>query len=158
MIMRIGLEWVFWAGAALSIWLLTLASLNGADLAVASASGAFVGVAAVVARRVLGIRLDPSPRVLRWLVRLPVSAVHDTVTVLSYPWLHLLDHDTEGEWKRVPVQPGPDPRDSTNRALATLLVSSTPDSFVVHADTDTGELVIHVLAGGGMSMHEAVRR
>ncbi|HTW20627.1 MAG TPA: hypothetical protein VME70_10505 [Mycobacteriales bacterium] len=157
-IAKVGGEWLAWTAAALGVWLLTLSSVTGADLIVAGPSAASCAAAAVAVRRTLGVRLDPSRRYLRWAVAVPAAVVADTVAVLALPWRERFRPRSEGHWQRIPVAPGPDPRPSTTRAAATLLVSLSPGSFVVNGDVDTGELLTHVLAGGRRSMTDAVRR
>jgi hypothetical protein len=153
----LGLEWIGWAAAALGVWLLTLASVTGADLAVASAAAALCGIAAVATRRMLDLKLRPSPRILRWLRRLPAAIAVDTVSVLSLPWRRR-GEEPEGSWQRVPIAPGPEPRDSTSRSAATIILSVPPASFVVHDDSDTGELLVHRLVDSPAGMTEVVRR
>jgi multisubunit Na+/H+ antiporter MnhE subunit len=157
-IIRIGVEWLAWSALALAIWLLTLSSVNGADLSVASPAAAACGVVAVAVHRVLGLRVRPSHRYLRWTCSLPAAIVEDTVAVLSLPWRRLFRRGDEGHWERVPVAPGSAIQASTTRAAATMFVSVTPGSFVVHDDDDTGELLVHVLVDSPTSMTEVVRR
>lgn len=154
----LGLEWGAWAAAALAVWLLTLSSVSGADLAVACPAAAACAVAAVAVHRVLGLRLRPSTRYLRWVWALPAAIVEDTVRVLSLPWRRLFRAGEEGRWERVPVAPRPAVQASTSRAAATMFVSVTPGSFVVHDDDDTGDLLVHVLVDSPTSMTEVVRR
>jgi multisubunit Na+/H+ antiporter MnhE subunit len=160
MIIRLGLEWVAWAGAVLVVWLLTLASVSGADLTVAGVAAAACGTAAVATRRALGLRLHPSRRYLRWLAPLPVGIAYDTAAVLSLPWRRLFRRGREGRWVRIPVAPGTGVRASTARAAATMAVSVTPGSFVVDDDPKTGELTVHLLVGRRSpgSMTKAVQK
>jgi hypothetical protein len=157
-IVVVGLEWVSWAAGALVVWLLTLSSVSGADLAIASACAAITATATVAARRVLRLDMKPSARPLRWLAPLPVAAVQDTAAVLALPWRRRFRRQREGRWQRVPVAPGDAPQPAALRATATLFVSFTPSSVVVDDDAATGELLTHVLVRSPVSMSKAVRR
>lgn len=157
-IIRVGLEWLAWAAAALGIWLLTLSSVETADLSVASAAAAACATAAVAVRRALGLRLHPTRRYWRWIPPLPAAIAQDTVGVLALPWRRRFRSEREGRWQRVPVAPGPGVLPSTSRAAATMFVSFTPGSFVVDDDTATGELLVHVLVDSPASMTKAVQK
>lgn len=155
---RLGLEWIAWAVVALMVWLLTLASVSRADLSIASPAAAVCATVAVAVHHVLGLRLRPSRRYFAWIRVLPAAITQDTVRVLSLPWRQAFHHHEEGHWQRVPVAPGTGERASTSRAAATMFVSFTPGSFVVHDDSDTGELLTHILVSSPASMTDVVRR
>lgn len=153
------LEALWWAGAGLGIWLLTLSAVTPGDLILATPSAIVCGVLAVAARRALRAQWRYPARAGAWALRLPLIIVTDTVRVLALPWLRLLGRRAdEGKFVRVAVAPGADLRANTRRAAAIVLVSATPGSFVVHDDPDTGELVVHGLLDGGPSMHVVVTR
>lgn len=153
-------EVIVWWAAGLGVWLLTLSSVDGPDLIVATPLALVGGVLAVVARRALGGDWPYPHGALRWARRLPVAIGYDTVRILARPWTWVLGRrPDEGRMVRVPVMPGPDPQSTARRAAAVFLVSLTPGSYAVHTDDDTGELLVHSMGGNPRwSMEETVRR
>lgn len=153
-------EVVFWWASALGVWLLTLSSVDDADLIVATPLALACGVLAAAARRALAARWHYPHRAMAWLVRLPVAILIDTVTILSLPWRKLLGRlPDEGKLTRIAVSPGAEVQPTSRRTLAAFLVSVTPGTYAVHADSDTGELVVHELGRRSRpSMIEVVQR
>lgn len=156
-ILTVACELAAWWAATLGLWLLTLSSVNSPDLIVAVPSTLVCAVLAVAVRRALGASWRWPDGTGRWAARLPLAVLLDAVGVLSLPF-RPGGRSRAGEWQRVPVLPGADPRRTTKRTVATVLVSSTPGSVVVNDDDDTGELLVHSLIGGPWSMEEVVRR
>lgn len=158
--LAVGVEVTIWWAIGLGVWLLTLSSVDGPDLIVATPLTLGGGVLAVMARRVLGGDWPYPHRASAWAGRLPIAIGYDTVRILARPWVVLLSRrPDEGHFVRIPVAPGPDARSTTRRAAAVFLVSLTPGSYAVHADDDTGELVVHCMGGSPRwSMDEVVRR
>lgn len=151
-------EAVLWWAAALGVWLLTLSSVTGQDLAIAVPTSLACGVAAVVTRRTLALRLVPDPWVARWALRQPLALVTDTVAMLALPWRVLVGRADEGRLVRVPVRTGPRRRAPLTRAAAVVLVSSTPGSVALDVDEESGELVLHVMNDSRFDMQNAVQR
>lgn len=150
-------EVVAWWAATLGVWLLTLSSVTAADLEVAIPCAFACGGAAVVVRRTLGGEWSRPVGTGAWLLRLLPAIASDTALVLALPWRRG-SAERVGELKRIPVAPGATSRARTTRAVASLLLSATPGSFVVHTDDDTGELLVHSLVGGPVDLAEAMRR
>ena len=154
---RRALEAVFWWGACLGVWLISLSALSGPDLLVAATVSLPCGLLAVAAReaagnawslRWLGRGQRPLHR-LRVLAALPVALLADTVQALgSVPARH------QGRFRRVPVTDGRGDAasDRARRAAATLAVSLTPGSLVVDIHPETGEALVHVLSEHGPDM------
>jgi hypothetical protein len=83
--------------------------------------------------------------VLRWLAALPRSVAVDTVHVLALPW-HPAGRSDAGEFRRVPLgAPGETPGAEGRRAVAAVLLSSTPGTYVVDTDPDTGTALVHAI-------------
>jgi hypothetical protein len=153
------LEIVVWWALALGVWLLTLAYVDWPDLVVAVPLALACGVMAAAARRSLAASWQPQRAALRWLRHLPAAVVTDTAIVLSLPWRRLAGRlPDEGRFERVAVSPGPDAAAASRRTAAAVLLSSTPGAYAVHADSDTGELLVHEMGSGPCSMSEAVKR
>lgn len=153
-------EVVFWWAATLGVWLLTLSSVDDADLIVATPLALACALVAAAARGALAARWRYPPRAAVWALRLPIAIVADTARVLALPWRRLLGRlPQEGVLVRVPVAPGADVEPVSWRTAAAVLVSATPGTCVLHADHDTGELLVHdLIPGSRWSMSEAVRR
>lgn len=156
-ILTLAAELAAWWAATLGLWLLTLASVNAPDLMIAVPSSLVCAVLAIGVRRTLGGNWRWPGGTARWVVKLPLAVVTDAVGVLVLPF-RPGGRSRAGEWIRVPVLPGADPRRTTKRAVASVLVSSTPGSVVVHDDEDTGELLVHSLVQSRWSMEGVVRR
>jgi len=150
-------ELAVWWAATLGLWLLTLSSVDAPDLMIAVPSALVCAVLAIVARRTLGGNWRRPGGTAHWALRLPLAVVSDAIGVLVLPF-RPGGRSRTGEWVRVPVLPGAEPRRTTKRTVATVLVSSTPGSVVVNDDNDTGELLVHSLISGPWSMQEVVRK
>jgi multisubunit Na+/H+ antiporter MnhE subunit len=153
-------EIVFWWAAALGVWSLTLSSVDPADLIVATPLAFMCGVMAATARRALAAKWHYPHRASAWLARLPLAIAIDTVAILALPWRKLIGRlPDEGRLVRIPVAAGAEVQPTSRRAAAAFLLSATPGTYVLHADDDTGELLVHELSRrSGSSMIEVVRR
>ncbi len=145
-----------WWAVLVGVWLLTLSTVSPPELAVAGAAALPCAVAATVGRHVVDGRWRVRLRWLRWLVLLPVAVVADTCRVLVLPLRGPAGGQGRGQLRTIPLPDTP-PGDATRRALATIVVSITPGTFVVDADPDADQLVAHSLVGGPPRMDEVVR-
>ena len=157
--LAVAAEVLWWWAAACGVWLLTLSSVNAAELVVALACALPCGLAAWAARVTLGGRWRPRPQWVWWLAPLAVSAFTDAVRVLL---LAVRRHDVDrgaGRLVDVPL-PHSDAEDvATGRAaVATLVLSSTPGTLVVQGDPERGVLTLHSLVPSGSILEKAVRR
>lgn len=152
------LEAAVWWAASLGVWLLTLSSVSGAELAVAVPVSLACGLAAVPVRRTIEVRLRFSLRVVRWLPTYPLALLTDTVAMLVRPLQWLLGQRDEGRLVRIPVSAGPAAQAPLTRAVAATLMSSTPGSMVLDIDDDAGELVVHLMVDGRFGMQHVVQR
>lgn len=152
-------ELLVWAGLALGVWLLTVSAVTPGELILATPCAVVSGVLAVAGRRALLAEWRYPSRAGAWSLWLPVVLLTDLVRVLALPWLRLAGRRSdEGKFVRIAVAPGADARARSRRTAAIVLVSTTPGSYAVHDDADTGELVVHGILDGGPSMHEVVTR
>lgn len=158
-LLAVAAEVVGWWLAACGVWLLTLSSVNAAELVVALACALPCGLAAWAARIALGGSWRPRPWWVRWLAPLAVSAFTDAVRVLL---VAVRRHDVGREAGRLLDVPLPEGEDedvaSARAAVATLVMSSTPGTLVVQGDPERRVLTLHSLVPAGSMLERAVRR
>jgi multisubunit Na+/H+ antiporter MnhE subunit len=158
-LLAVAAEVLWWWAAACGVWLLTLSSVNAAELVVALACGLPCGLAAWAARVALGGRWRLRPWWGWWSAPLAVSVFSDSVRVLGLA-LRRRDVDREaGRLVDVPLREG-EPEDvaSGRAAVATLVMSSTPGTLVVQGDPEGRVLTLHSLVPDGSVLERAVRR
>ncbi|WP_129310788.1 Na+/H+ antiporter subunit E [Streptomyces sp. L2] len=152
-------ELVWWWGAAVGVWLLTLSSVTVPDLVVAAACGLPAAVAAVAGRRAVGGRWRPRAGWLRWAAALPLSVLGDTARVFWTAVRHAGDADAPGRVREVGLpHDEPEPVAAARRALATVTLCSTPGTFVIDDDPERHRLVVHSLSGKTSLVEKAVGR
>jgi multisubunit Na+/H+ antiporter MnhE subunit len=152
-------EVLWWWLAACGVWLLTLSSVNAAELVVSLACALPCGLAAWGARVALGEHWRPRPGWVWWLGPLAVSALTDAVRVLLLAVRH---HDADRDAGRLVdvLLPDGEAGDvaSGRAAVATLVMSTTPATLVVQGDPERGVLTLHSLVPSGSMLERAVRR
>lgn len=157
--LAVAAEVLCWWLAACGVWLLTLSSVNAAELAVALACALTCALAAWAARVTLGGRWRIHPWWVWWLAPLVVSVFSDSVRVLG---LALRRRDTGRERGRlvdVALPEGePDDVAAGRAAMATLVMSATPGTLAVEADPERRVLTLHSLVPAGSLLERAVRR
>jgi multisubunit Na+/H+ antiporter MnhE subunit len=153
-------EVALWWAACVGTWLLTLSSVNTAELVAAVAAGLPCAVVAVLARRAVRGPLSPRAAWLRWLLPVPVAVLADSARVLAVAAGALVGRRIpEGDLRRVTL-----PRDRSagawqnRQAAAVILVSASPGSVVLDVDVDSGEALVHVLTTGRPDVLKAVQR
>jgi multisubunit Na+/H+ antiporter MnhE subunit len=152
-------EMLWWWAASCGVWLLTLSSVNAAELAVALACGLPCGVAAWAARVALGERWRVRPHWVWWLIPLSVAVFSDAVRLLV---LALRPHDLDQEEGRLVDIPLPEDESegvaAGRAAIATLVMSATPGTLAVQGDPGRRVVTLHSLVPGGSALERAVRR
>jgi multisubunit Na+/H+ antiporter MnhE subunit len=150
-------EVVVWWAACLGIWLVSLAAVSGSELLVATCASLPCGVLATAGRQAAQERWTLRPRWLLPLLVLPVAIVTDAVQVLASV---LPGRRDGGHFTTVAIRggAGDEPAAAGRRALATLIVSASPGSIIADIDRDSGEALVHVLAGGGPRMERLATR
>lgn len=141
-----GVEVLAWTLLTWGIWILTLTAVDREDLFVGGLSAVGCGVAAAAARRSYAGGWRPRVSSLLPALLMPVAIVSDAVCVLAAPWrLGRAARVVEIDIGAV----GPTATASARRAIATLVVTSTPGSVVLDALPDDGRLVVHRLRTRG---------
>lgn len=158
--MALLLEGLLWEAACVGLWLLTLSSVNPAEVVVAVVAALPCAALAVAARRAVGGSWRPRPAWARWLLPLPVAVLADTVRVLGLAAGVLLGRRIpDGEVRTVDL-----PRDrpaGTRRAraaAAAALVSAAPGTVVLDVEMRSGRMLVHALGAGRPAMEEVVAR
>jgi multisubunit Na+/H+ antiporter MnhE subunit len=151
-------EVLFWWGASVGIWVLTLSSVSVPELAVAAACGLVCGLLGTAGRRTMGSAWRPRAGWLRWLLPLAVAVPADAARLLLLT-VRPRPTDRAGRYRQAPLdRSGPPAVRAAHEALAVLAVSATPGSFVVDVAPADGRLLIHSVSGGRPQMQEVVRR
>lgn len=141
-----------WWAIAYAVWLISLSSVPLQELLLAAACALPCGVAAAGAR--WAIRDSWWMRVvwLKPLLVLPFAIVSDAAQVLVAGFRR-----RSGSFERISTSTGGDgSADRGRRALSVGLITSTPGSYVIDIDPDSGDLVIHSLAFRGPRMERLV--
>jgi multisubunit Na+/H+ antiporter MnhE subunit len=152
-------EVLWWWGACVGIWLLTLSSVTPAELTVAIACGLPCALAARAARRAAGDAWLPRARWLAWLVLLPAAVLADTARLTGLLAQAARGRADPGRLRdiRLPAaEPGPVAL--AHRALASLAISASPGTLVVDSDPRGSKLTIHAMAGGWPGLDRAAAR
>jgi multisubunit Na+/H+ antiporter MnhE subunit len=142
------IEATCWAAVCVGIWLLTLSSVTLADLSLAIPAGLLCGVLATAGRRLAEGRWRPQPRWAAWLLTVPVNVVVDTIGVWAAAVRAVRTRRPSG-YDQVLQQPAEETEDiaATRRALATLVLSASPGSYIVDFDPDRRQLLAHTVTG-----------
>ncbi|MFI0408908.1 hypothetical protein [Actinomadura sp. 3N508] len=139
-----------WWTVLLAGYLALAAGITVTEITVGALTAAACAAAAVAGHRALlspgrARRAVPPARVLPALAPLPAQITADTARVL-------VRGPTGGRWTDLGVAPGP-----AGRAAATLLLSSSPGTYVGAVDPDRGLLRVHRLARGPSPLERRLR-
>lgn len=134
-------ETVSWWALCFGLWLLTLSTVTSDDVALALAAGLLSAACAAGARRLTGGRWTMRWRWARWLATLPVAVTADTVGVLA--GVYRL-HRTRGCTDTITL-PSRESNSLTEgrAALASLMLSASPASYVFDRDPEQRALHLH---------------
>jgi multisubunit Na+/H+ antiporter MnhE subunit len=141
--------WLPWAAGSMALWMLLTSTVDPPELIVGA--GVSVVTAAIVEalrdREPFGFR--PRLRWVRLAAGIPWRIVSETVSLTAV----LIRYATgrrrvRGAFVAVPFAHGPedDPEAAARRALATVGISVTPNTYVVGFDARRDEVLAHQLA------------
>lgn len=149
-------EVVVWWGLCLGVWLISLSAISLPELVVAVLASFPCAVLAVAGRHAAGNTWRFRARAFAPAALLPVAIVSDTAGVLASA---LPGRRRAGEFTDVHVEggAGKGPAPDGRRAVATLLVTLTPGSFVADIHDD-GTARVHVLTERGPRMERIATR
>ena len=142
------LPWLAWWVLAEILWLLFTSTVNASESIVGFGSSVVAATAAEIIRANRAFVFRARLRWLRTAWRIPVQIVRDTWTLFVVLALHVTKRKpVRGPWQAVPFRHGhpAGARDAGRRALATVMVSMSPNSLVVGIDPDDDELFFHQL-------------
>jgi multisubunit Na+/H+ antiporter MnhE subunit len=153
-LVTLAVECVAWWALTLGVWLASLSAWSWHDFVVAAGCAVPCAAAAVVARRLMGGSW-PLPRQLwRWVALLPAAVVVDAARVLVLP----LRRSPSAEFRTIRLPAASTAKQAAGaEAFATLLLSSTPGSYVVSTDRDERSALLHVI-GPPTRLERAVSR
>jgi multisubunit Na+/H+ antiporter MnhE subunit len=150
------IEATVWWGVAFGIWIISLSATSNQEFLIAALASLPCGLAAAIARRAIGESWTVRLSWFRPVLLLPVAIFTDSAQVLAAP---LRGRKRGGRFETVPTGNAGDTAEARgHRALATVLASITPGSFVIDVDPESGDLLIHSLAFKGPRMERAVKR
>jgi multisubunit Na+/H+ antiporter MnhE subunit len=147
-------EIVAWWAVAFSVWMISLSTAPVQEYLVAGACALPCGLAAFAVRRALEAQWVLRPSWFKPLVMAPVVIVSDAGQAL---WAVLRQRHQGGRFETVATGAvGDAPAARSRRAVATFLMSLTPGSYVLDADPETGDLLVHSLSSRGPRMERLV--
>ena len=155
-----GLELIWWWGALVGIWLITLSSVDLSEVMVSAICALPCALAALAARPAMGARWAPRLRWLGWAAPLLAAVMADAGRVLTLPPRRAVNAQRwDGEFRTTSL-PENEPTETSlaRRALATMIVSATPATFVVDADPEQSRLLVHSLVTARPRMEQVVSR
>jgi multisubunit Na+/H+ antiporter MnhE subunit len=144
-------EFAAWWAVGVGIWLASLSAWSSAELLTAAVASAAAAAVAVAARQVLGGRWRPPAALLTVALRLPPVVVADTVRVLALAFRRR--HPVTGTFRVVQLRAfgrrdadgGSGTGAEGEWAVATLVASATPGTYILDVDPRTGRAVIHAV-------------
>jgi multisubunit Na+/H+ antiporter MnhE subunit len=141
-------SWVLWWVSLALLWLLYQGEWNSIELYAAASAGAVSATIAVLVRAYAGPRARFERR---WLVRLagvPLSVVVEFIVVTRVLVRALIERRVPtGEFRAVPFPAGGSrPAGRGRRALATMAMGYSPNSYLVDIDEDEGLPLVHLLS------------
>jgi len=141
-------SWVLWWLSLALLWLLYQGEWNAIQLYAAASAGAVSATIAVLVRSYAGVRTRVERR---WLVRLagvPQSVVVEFAVVTRVLVRALIERRVPtGEFRAVPFPAGGSrPAERGRRALVTMAMGYSANSYVVDIDEDEGLALLHLLS------------
>lgn len=133
-----------WSAVCLGVWVLTLSSVPTPELIIGVPAAVVCGAGAVGARSLVGGRWTVRPRWGIWLLQLVASAPVETAQIL---WAAV----RRSRGRTVAVELPEDESKvvaSSRRAIATVLLSASPGSYVAHSDFERRRIEVHRLGRG----------
>lgn len=151
---RVLVEIAVWWALSLGVWLMSLSAVSSEEYIVAVLASLPCGVAAAGARWAIGESWTLRPAWLAPALLLPVAVFTDAAQVLASP---LWSRRRGGRFSTIATgHAGDSARARAGRAVATMIVSTTPGTYVLDIDPDSGEMLVHSLAPKGPSVEKAV--
>ena len=149
----------WWVGSML-LWLLLTSTIDKAEAIVGVGASMLAATAAEVVRATR--RFDFRPRA-RWLLgawKIPPRIAVESAQAWLALGRHLSGHKrVRGSLRAIPFRHGgAGPRDGARRAVATVAVSVSPNTFVVGFDPEEDIVLVHQLQPDPDALERLVRR
>lgn len=161
-IARTVIETAAWTLLLVGVWLATLTAVTGSEVVIAVIVALALAPVALASRRTLGVVVRPRAAWARWLVRVPAAVVADSAQLAVAVVRAARGDRTIGADRELTLPAEDVPRARTRVALAALVVSCTPGSYVADARPATanapGTLVVHALRPRPSGLERAVTR
>jgi multisubunit Na+/H+ antiporter MnhE subunit len=139
-------SWLAWAAASFVMWLLLTSTVRGSEMVVGAAVSTISATVADAVRRRAPIVFRPRLRWLRRAAGIPWRVVTETGLLLGVLARHVTGRErAQGAFLVAPFPSGAedDPEAAARRALATVGLSVSPNSYVVGVDQKRGEMLVH---------------
>ncbi len=139
--MRRALEAVALTAGLFVLWLVFISTVTAAEVIAGLVCAVLAAAVHLAGRRVLGVdATQAAPWGVRWLPAIVVAAVTDTARVVALLARMLATRrPIRGDYRWIGVGGG----DETRLGGATLAVTITPGSVVVHTDPESGRMLVH---------------
>jgi multisubunit Na+/H+ antiporter MnhE subunit len=156
----VAVEVIAWSALMVGLWVVTLSAVTVPEIVAAAAAGVASALGAAAARLALGGRWRVEARWSRWLVAWCGSLAADTAAVFTLAARHIRDRDVAGDFAEVALKrtAGGRPSEDLHRALAALVLSSTPGSVVYDSDPWGHRLFVHRIVDVPPDLETAVSR
>lgn len=141
-------------------YLALVSPLSGGEFILGALLSVVAGCAGVLARRASGSSFAVSWRWLGPMVRLPVTVLADTLLLAQLLWPPLRRRRMRAEALRsLPLmQQADDVREESWQAVAGLMLSLSPGSFVVDSSAQPPSLLAHVVHEQPSALERSVQR
>jgi hypothetical protein len=144
---RRGVFWLAWYLPLFGLWILFVGTLALEEIVLGALAAAGAATAADIVRAQDLVRFRLRPRWLSGVWRLPWQLVTDSGLLAVALWRQLRrPGSVRGVFRVVPFpQEGDDAAAAARRALATAVVSLTPNTYVVGVEGNEGAALVHQL-------------
>jgi multisubunit Na+/H+ antiporter MnhE subunit len=141
------LAWLGWWGGFTSVWLLLVDTSSTPEVLMGMAATVIAAAAAEVVRSRGLAPLHPRLQWLRSVCRLPGRVLLDCWIVIVALCRELVrSQPTRGVFRAVPFRAGgADAGSAAQRALVTMAISLTSNTYVIGIDRDANMILIHQL-------------
>jgi multisubunit Na+/H+ antiporter MnhE subunit len=140
-------SWLTWWGALTALWLVLAADLSFAEVAAGMTAAALAATAAEVARSRGLARFAPKPQWVLSAWRLPGRVLLDCWLLIAALWRTLGRREPiHGVFRTVPLPTGGgDARSAARRALITIAISLSPNTYAIGTDREADMILVHQL-------------
>jgi multisubunit Na+/H+ antiporter MnhE subunit len=132
------------------LWLLLTSTLDKAEAVVGAGASCLAATAAEVVRTQGAFGFAPRASWVLRAWRIPIRIASESVQVFGVLANHMTGRKrVRGTLRAIPFHHGGEgPRDGARRAVATVAVSVSPNTFVIGFDPDENVMLVHQLTPG----------